>query len=43
MDPSRAFNSGFSYGGSGACTGGWKSAKFMQAPYIEKTSSTIKA
>lgn len=43
MNPSRAFNSGFSYGGSGACTGGWKNAKFMKAPYIEATGNSIKA
>ena len=43
MDPSKAFNSGFSYGGSGACNGGVKVAKYMKAPYIQKTSTTIEA
>ena len=29
LDLASAFTGGFSYGGSGACNGGWKNAKFM--------------
>ena len=43
MDPSKAFNNGWSYGGSGGCVGGWKNAKFMKAPYITETSHSITA
>lgn len=45
LDPTKLFNARFSYGdyNSGACNGHWKDARFMQEPYIHKTSNSISA
>ena len=45
LNPESAFNAGFNSRdyNNGACNGGWKDAKFMQAPYIEKSGNSITA